>query len=467
MDTDLQQTRKDKPRQNYKSLPAATNSNSFPLSYNLWLITVTKIFLIFVISLLLFFVLPERIVYLFIISSLVIWILLQNVQVSKLLNLIKNPDDEKNISTFGSYDLLEAGVLRLIRTKNQQQDLLNKTIAAFKRSTEAMSDGVVVLNSHDQIVVATPRAERYLKIKSELDRGKNIINLVRNPEFADYLQKKNSSKSVVLENLPIENRVIELQVLPYDEHERLLVCRDITKLKRLESSRKDFVANVSHELKTPLTIVKGYIETMIEIPLKEIDKKNMLNEISNQTFRMENLVSDLLTLSRLDSEEINAAYLKVDLEDIFRKLAENSHQTNKEKQEISIDIEKRFSLLGNSEDILSAFWNLTNNAIIYTPPNSKIKITWKINPKLEGIFEISDNGPGIEGHHLPFLTERFYRVDKSRSQKSGGTGLGLSIVKNIVLKHESKLEIESKTGKGSNFKIIFPSHRIKKIEKII
>ena len=466
VDTNIQQNQKKEPKENSITL-SSLNANQKPSSFfRFWLNVTLVTLLILAFSVIIKTVFSEKIGYLIAIILLMSWVLFQYFQIQKIVRWSKNPKIKNGLGNFGAYNPIYDAIIRLIRASDKQKHLLNKTLVGFKRSTEAMSDGVVIIDKSDQIVFATPNAERYLKIKSDIDMGKNIINVIRNPEFADFLIKKDWSKSVFLEDLPVENRVIEVKILPYDDDDRLLICKDITKLKRLESSKKDFVANVSHELKTPLTILGGYIETMIEIPLDKTKKKTMLLEMSYQTLRMERLVNDLLMLSKLDTEDSSAEYKEILLGDLFDKVLKNAHQISQNRHKISIKNNTNHNLLGNYDQIFSAFWNLINNAIIYTKPNGIIRISWNVDNNKKGVFEVSDTGPGIESHHLPLIVKRFYRVDKSRSRESGGTGLGLSIVKNIALKHESKLEIESKIGKGSTFKIIFPSERIKKVTEL-
>lgn len=463
VDTDIHQGQQKKLKENTTILLNSNVSKTPHSFFGFWSGFTLKALLILAVGTFIGTAFSETLGYLTVIIFFMSWVLFQCFQIQKILLWLKNPKIKNNFGNFRTYGPIYTAIVRLIRASDKQQELLNKTLIGFKRTTEAMSDGVVIIDKNDQIIVATPNAERCLKIKSETDMGKNIINVIRNPEFADFLINKDWSKSVILEDLPMENRVVELKVLPYDENERLLICKDITKLKRLESSKKDFVANVSHELKTPLTILSGYIETMVEVPLGESKKKTMLSEMSSQTSRMEHLVNDLLILSRLDTEDPSALHKEIFLEDFFEKLIKNAHLMSQNRHKIIFKKNNEYNLLGNYAQIFSAFWNLLNNAIIYTKPNETIQISWKVDNNKKGVFEVSDTGPGIESHHLPLITKRFYRVDKSRSRESGGTGLGLSIVKNIALKHESKLEIESKIGKGSTFRIIFPYERIKKI----
>jgi len=465
VDTDLHKAQQKKLKTESEILlktKGSIHSNSF-LSF--WSRVFFSILAIFATSLIIGKTFSVELGFITAIILLISWLIFQYWELQKIAKWINNPTKKNYHGSIGIYDLIHAEITRLIRSVTHQQETLNKKLAGFKRSTEAMPDGVVIIDNNNQIVFATPKAESYLSIRSDYDLGKNIINIIRNPSFDEFLQKKDWSESIILENLPVENRVIELQILPYDENERLLICRDITKLKRLESSKKDFVANVSHELKTPLTILSGFIETMIEVPLDKKKTQSMLKEMSQQTCRMENLVRDLLVLSRLDTQQISATHIEVDLESLFCKMLEVTLQISKNRHQVTLNNEKKFNLLGNYEQVFSAFWNLINNSITYTEPGGEIQISWQVNTNQEGIFKVTDTGPGIEAHHLPFISERFYRVEKSRSQKSGGTGLGLSIVKNIALKHESKLKIESKIGKGSTFKIIFPSERIKKINE--
>ncbi|OUV99586.1 MAG: phosphate regulon sensor histidine kinase PhoR [Betaproteobacteria bacterium TMED156] len=438
--------------------------------FSFWLRILVKIVAILLSGVILGLVSSPNLGYILSIGILILWISYHFIQMQKITSWIKNTKTIENINihTYPINDIygeILSLIVRATRSTSTQQSLLNNKLAAFKRATEAMTDGVVIIDNEQRIVVATPIAERYLNIKSEADCGKNIVNIIRNYSFAKYLKNKDWSKSIILENLPIEDRVLELRILPYDEKERLIICKDITKLKRLETSKKDFVANVSHELKTPLTILKGYIETMIELPLENNKKQQMLNEMYHQTQRMKRLVDDLLILSKLDGEESSAKFNEISITDVFARMENNASSVSRKKHNLIFNIESSFNILGVEDSIFSAFFNLVYNAINYTEPGGQIKVSWYVNDQKKGIFIVEDNGVGIEAHHLPFVSDRFYRVDKSRTQKSGGTGLGLSIVKNIALKHEAKLEIESKVGFGSKFYIIFPKERVKEISE--
>ena len=249
---------------------------------------------------------------------------------------------------------------------------------------------------------------------------------------------------------------IEFRLIPYDDREKLLLCRDVTKLRQLERERINFVASASHELKTPLTVILGYLETLTDLNPERKEALYMINEMSNQAKRMSKLINELLVFSRL--EQIQPLHEKkvINIENLLSDLLKLSKHVTKGSRKITSDLQPFLTLLGWEEQIRNAFWNLIHNAINYTEKNGNISISRRETTEGGAIFEVSDNGIGIESHHIDKLTERFYRVDSDRSRATGGTGLGLSIVNEIVREHNGALEIVSQPCKGSSFKIIFP-----------
>jgi len=253
--------------------------------------------------------------------------------------------------------------------------------------------------------------------------------------------------------------VLAVQQVPYGENHRLLLGRDITRWERLETTRRDFVANVSHELRTPLTVVGGFLETLadMEVPDPEMSRR-AIGLMRQQTSRMARLVEDLLTLSRLESAQSPSREEDVNVPDMVRALLQEAQALSAGHHQIRLVVESTDWLKGNAEELRSAFSNLVSNAVRYTPDKGAIEISWRVRDT-HLVFAVKDNGIGIEPQHIDRLTERFYRVDRSRSRETGGTGLGLAIVKHVVNRHQGLLDIQSTPGSGSTFSVQFPETR--------
>jgi two-component system phosphate regulon sensor histidine kinase PhoR len=243
--------------------------------------------------------------------------------------------------------------------------------------------------------------------------------------------------------------MLRLQIIPYGESQKLLLSQDITAIKKNEAIRQDFVANVSHELRTPLTIMSGFLETIRDLPLSEEEKVRYLEIMVTQSDRMLTLVDELLILTRLDSSPVSPKTRMVNLAEVFERLMLDARSLSKGRH-----------ILGSDSEIISAFGNLVNNAIRYSPEGGEILIDWSDLPDGGARFAVTDSGLGIAPEHIPRITERFYRVDLSRSRDTGGTGLGLAIVKHVALRHQAELRIESQIGQGSIFEIIFIKDRL-------
>ena len=253
--------------------------------------------------------------------------------------------------------------------------------------------------------------------------------------------------------------VLAVQQVPYGDSRKLILGRDITRWERLETTRRDFVANVSHELRTPLTVVGGFLETLddMEVPDAEMSKR-AIGLMRQQTNRMTRLVDDLLTLSRLESTQNPLREEDVNMPEMLRALQQDAQVLSAGRHRIRVKLESAEWLKGNTEELRSAFGNLISNAVRYTPENGEIEISWGLR---DGhlTFAVRDNGIGIEPQHIDRLTERFYRVDRSRSRETGGTGLGLAIVKHVLNRHQGRLDVRSSLGQGSTFSVVFPETR--------
>jgi two-component system, OmpR family, phosphate regulon sensor histidine kinase PhoR len=349
---------------------------------------------------------------------------------------------------------------RMLRLNKQSTTRIARELDRFQQAGAALPDGIAILNQTGEIEWCNPVTQAHFAIDLERDRGQPIAYLIRQPDFVEHLQH-GSTEPLVLRDWRGLGLTLAVQVVPYGDAQKLIVSRDITQLERAETVRRDFVANVSHELRTPLTVVSGFLETLAD--MEHSDSKMLSRSIQlmrEQTARMQRLVEDLLALSRLESGQ--ALHEEpVDLPGMVRGLQREAEQMSKRAHRISARVDSQFWVLGGETELHSALANLVTNAVRYTPAEGEVRIAWALGEGAgEGVFSVEDTGPGIEAEHIPRLTERFYRVDKSRSREGGGTGLGLAIVKHVLQRHQARLEIHSEPGKGSRFAAHFPKHRL-------
>ncbi|WP_417225909.1 phosphate regulon sensor histidine kinase PhoR [Amphritea sp.] len=336
---------------------------------------------------------------------------------------------------------------------------LRNVIHRFQQSSAALSDAIVIIDAQNHLEWWNRAAEKLLGMKAQTDRGRSVMNLLRDPRFVRYYRKNMYDDPLQLTSPIQKDMVLEYRITRFGAGDRILVARDITRLKQLEQTRQDFVANASHELRTPLTVIRGYLETFLDQDLPRPLQRG-LSQMESQSRRMENLVADLLLLSRLETSAHVADELPIPLHAIVTRIREDALALGQEKdQSITLELEHSSTLLGQESEVYSAISNLVFNAVRYTPAKGAIKLRWWTD-KEGGHFTVQDNGPGIDSIHLPRLQERFYRVDESRSSDSGGTGLGLAIVKHVMLRHGGKLTISSQLGKGSTFTCHFPNELI-------
>ena len=384
-----------------------------------------------------------------------LWVIYQSFQQQRFLDWLKNSSYATSPNGYGIWKLIYSSAQSLVKKGELQESKLKSNLAAFRRATEAMEDGILVIDNNNYIVAVTPRAERYLNISQEQDFGSNILNHIRHPSFVEYLLSGPLNKTIIIEDLNLEKKSLEFKLLPFDATQKIILCRDVTKLRQLEVEKKDFVASASHELKTPLTVITGYLETLSEIEINKIEKNRMFAEMLIQTKRMDELINDLLLLSKLEKfGQVNNKH-QINISLLVRELSKLCTNIDKGQHSFSFDIKEDVFVSGTEDTLRSAFWNLINNAIIYTEKGGKIEVVL-YSEKNKVVFAVRDNGPGIEAHHIDKLTKRFYRVDSAGSRENRGTGLGLSIVNEIVQKCGASLKIESQPNIGSKFSIIFP-----------
>ncbi|TWX66080.1 phosphate regulon sensor histidine kinase PhoR [Colwellia sp. C1TZA3] len=356
----------------------------------------------------------------------------------------------------GIWGRIYDGLYRRIRKQRLKQKQLNERIRKFRDGAEALPDAALVLSTELIILWGNKKASKFLGVRWPDDIGLRIDNLIRFPEFSKYLDDGDYHSPCLIIS-PINNELqLELRLMAYGSDQILLLARDISKIQRLEEMRRDFVANVSHELKTPLTVVRGYVE-MVQASETALDPhwKKAFTTIETQVSRMDRLVEQLLVLSRVENNVDADNHQQVNLSHLVLTILEEVQWLNQDKNHsINHDIAPNMSINGNEHELKSACLNLISNAIAYTPTNGIIDIILR-NDSNKIRFSVKDNGPGIKPEHVNRLTERFFRVDKSRSRNTGGSGLGLAIVKHVLNHHHGELSIESEWHQGSEFIIYF------------
>jgi two-component system phosphate regulon sensor histidine kinase PhoR len=319
---------------------------------------------------------------------------------------------------------------------------------------------VVVLNAAWEIVWFNRSAGRMLDLRRRVDSGLRITNLLRDPAFAHYLAAEHFDEPLVIVRGAEPQAHVSLQVVPYGADQRLMLVRDVSRQMALETMRKDFVANASHELRSPLTVVTGYLETLLSDEQLDPGLRAPLAEMQRQSQRMNNIVGGLLDLSRLDAATQEAGEEDIDVPALLSVLRKDV-QARAVHPEFQIEVASDAHLIGDYAEVLSAFSNLVDNAAKYTPASGLVRVSWGLDRDGGARFTVADTGPGIAPEHLPRLTERFYRVDPGRARDAGGTGLGLAIVKHVLQHHGATLEIDSRPGVGSRFSCVFPSRRVR------
>jgi two-component system phosphate regulon sensor histidine kinase PhoR len=329
----------------------------------------------------------------------------------------------------------------------------------FIQAIQASPNGVAMLDDHDQIEWCNAIAEEHFGLDARRDLRQHITHLVRHPEFVRYLNSHRYEQMLIMRGMGDKRQnVLSVQVFPYGENRKLVLSADITELERTDSMRRDFVANVSHELKTPLTVLSGFLETMRELPLAEADRARYLELMEQQASRMRHIVDDLLVLAKLEGDAKPPSDHAIDMVAVLRHLREDAATLSGGRHQIAFDSDDTLTVTGTETEILSALGNLVTNAIRYTPDGGSIRVEWHLVGGAAA-FSVTDTGFGIPADDIPRLTERFYRVDRSRSRDTGGTGLGLAIVKHVLQRHDCLLDVKSEEGRGSVFTVRFPAQR--------
>lgn len=359
----------------------------------------------------------------------------------------------------GIWDDIFNNCYQLRKRERERKWRLVQLLREIRDSTAAMPDGMVILDRVGEIRWLNEAAGRLLHLRVPHDVGQRLANLMRHPDFVPYLNSNRYDEPISLVSPFSRGLYLNLSIVPYGSDQRLLLVRDTTRLHRLEAMRSEFVANASHELRSPLTVMRGYLDAMREDGRLRQMWGKPLDEMHHQTARMTAIVSDLLELSRLETELRQAPYAPIDIAKLVQGIRDEALSLGQGPANILLKVDSDLFLLGAEHEIYSAFSNLVFNAMKYTPVEGSVTVTWA--RESEGAcFTVADTGIGILATHIPRLTERFYRVDKSRHRDSGGTGLGLAIVKHVLQHHGAILAIDSEPGHGSRFSCRFPQERV-------
>lgn len=403
-----------------------------------------------------------------------LWVLVDFTRGLRVLQWLRRDDVSDVPLKFGLWGAVAERARRMARVREQATRESDRRLQDFLSALQASPNGVLLLDAAGRIEWLNQMAATHFGLDPERDQLQHMVNLVRDPAFTAYVASGDYRGSVTMPgrgHTAAHPLRLSVQLHPYGDGRRLLLSRDITALEQAEAMRRDFVANVSHEIRTPLTVLSGFVETLQTLPLDQGERARYLDLMAQQAGRMQSLVSDLLTLSRLEGSPLPGAgewssvpVLLTQLEQEGRALsAVLNPPMAGPAQTLVFEPAPACELGGMATELHSACSNLVSNAVRYTPPGGEVRCGWLLHEDGRGEFFVQDSGPGIAQEHIPRLTERFYRVDRSRSRDTGGTGLGLAIVKHVAQRHGAELKIESVVGKGSRFAIIFPTSRVRRL----
>jgi two-component system phosphate regulon sensor histidine kinase PhoR len=380
----------------------------------------------------------------------------------ELLDWLRNPEPDPP-QLPGIWGEVAHRVHRVIRQREQDTAREQDRLAQFLSGIDASPNGVMMIDGTEHITWISSVAASHFGLDPMRDLAQRVTNLVRMPTFVQYLAAGEYAEPV---KVPMRNGqgTLSITVRAYGEGLRLVLSQDVTERERAEAMRRDFVANVSHEIRTPLTVLTGFIETLASLPLTEVERKRVLTLMAQQSDRMQTLVSDLLMLAQIEGSPRPSADKWCQVPSLLQRIENDGRGLSQGRHELVVSespSDRPAEIAGVESEWLSAMGNLVSNAIRYTPEGGRIEVCWKLMPDGSGEFSVKDSGIGIDAEHIPRLTERFYRVDGSRSRDTGGTGLGLSIVKHVVQRHDGTLRITSEKGKGSVFALVVPAARVR------
>ena len=393
----------------------------------------------------------------------------------KVLHWLARPDAAAGPVVGGMWGEATYRATRALRAEQQRADDSVQRLRDFVAAIQASPNGVILLDPEGRIEWCNDIAARHFGIDPQRDRMQHIGNLVREPAFTAYYASKDYDRDVKVigrDDKPGHPVKLSVHLHPYGGGHKLMLSNDVTALAQADAMRRDFVANVSHEIRTPLTVLAGFVETMQSLPLDAQERERYLGLMAAQSERMQTLVNDLLTLSRLEGspppagDPVDLGPLMAQCEAEARGLSDLLHPAEGKPQKLRFGEPPAFQLAGAAGELRSAVSNLINNAVRYTPGGGGIDVQWERLPDGRARLAVTDTGPGIAPEHLSRLGERFYRVDRSRSRESGGTGLGLAITKHVAQRHGGELHVSSQLGKGSTFALVFPAQRVRTLTPV-
>jgi two-component system phosphate regulon sensor histidine kinase PhoR len=388
--------------------------------------------------------------------ALAITVALLVVQLAYLHQLgewLHDPHSSRLPDGWGAWTDVFARLYRLRRDDERNQKELAEWLARFRQAMHLLPEGVAIMDDVLFLEWCNPAAERHLGLTLDKDKGRRVTNLIRHPEFIDYIILGRYEQPLTL---TFRSRKLVVQIIPFENRRQILVTHDATETERIEAMRRDFIANASHELRTPLTVIVGFLEIALADPgMEERTRVAHLKLMTEQAERMQRLIADMLTLSRLESDEYPLKRERVDIKALVEQVALDARALSNGRHTIDFTVDGP-DVMGSLDELRSAFGNLATNAVRYTPEGGSIRLSWEHGPN-DLRFSVADTGIGIDEQHISRLTERFYRVDKSRSRETQGTGLGLAIVKHVLLRHGGKLVITSQPGQGSVFTAVLPN----------
>jgi len=402
-----------------------------------------------------------------------VWHVLDLSNALKVMHWLRNGDSQLDGVGPGIWGEIGDRVRRLVRTHERAVALSEDRLQDFLSALQASPNGIVLLDGQNRIEWFNQTASSHFGFEPRRDLLQHFGNLVRDPEFAAYIAANDFQGDVVMPgraNTFAKPVRLSVHIHPYGGGRSLLLSRDITALEQADAMRRDFVANVSHEIRTPLTVLSGFVETLQSLSLNEAERERYLSLMALQAMRMQSLVSDLLTLSRLEGSPLPPTHEWVSVSAILDQCEHEGRELSRvlwnQAPQLVFEVQAGIEIAGYGLELHSAFFNLIGNAIRYTPSDKEIRVSWEAQADGSALFVVKDQGVGIAPEHIGRLTERFYRVDRSRSRDTGGTGLGLAIVKHVAQRHSAELSISSKLGEGSTFSIRFLPTRVKVPEVI-
>ena len=397
-----------------------------------------------------------------------VWLVMDQLRAQRAMEWLRQGDPREPPGLGGFWGELIERVQRSLRRREQGTLEAEARLDAFLSGIQASPNGVLLLTADNRIEWCNQTAAEHFGLNPERDIAQHLGNLLRDPAFAHYVAQQDFSHELELlgpRSTPGRPVRLSAQLHPYGEGRKLLLSRDVTVLEQAERMKRDFVANVSHEIRTPLTVIGGFIETMQTLTLPQSERQRYLGLMERQSNRMQTLVGDLLTLSKLEGSPLPGVTEWTPMAELMKDCEDEAHGLaqllGSDTHRIQFDCKAPCLIAGTRSELRSAMGNLVSNALRYTPAGGSVAVSWELLADGQGAFQVADTGPGIAPEHLPRLTERFYRVDTSRSRETGGTGLGLAIDKHVAQRHGGELKIDSQLGAGSRFTLVVPANRLR------